>query len=702
MATTSTEASAAPRRDAPLARIARLDWRLLAAPVLVVLILMMLVVPLPTFALDVLFTFNITLSLIILLVTLYLTRPLDFSAFPTAILLTTLLRLSLNVAAARVILLNGQNGTGAAGQVIESFGQFVVGGNYAVGIIIFAILVVINFVVITKGAGRIAEVSARFTLDAMPGKQMAIDADLNAGLIDQDEARRRRADIAQEADFFGAMDGASKFVRGDAVAAILILFIDLIGGLVIGVLMHGLSLSQAAQNYTLLSIGDALVAQIPSLVISIAAGVVISNVSTGQDVGLQLTGQLFRHKRVLGIAASILGLIGLVPGMPHASFLLAASVLGGGLWLRNRREQRQAERQQAEPPPQVPAEQEEVSWAQIEPVDTLSLDVGYRLISLVDRGQGGELLARIRGVRRKFAQELGFLVAAVHIRDNLELRPGGYRMALKGVEIGSGEVFPDMLMAINPGQVNGNLQGQPTTDPAFGLPAVWIQPGQRDAALALGYTVVDPSTVIATHLHHLLQMHAAELLGREEVEGLLSHLSQRSPKLVEDLVPKLLSADRLRKVLQNLLAEGVPIRDMRSIAEVLAEHAPQVSDTDELTARVRQALGSFIVQTLSGPNRELAAAVLDGQLEQILLASLRADPAQPAVEPGLAQRLMDRARELMQQMEAQGHGAVLLTAAPLRTFLARLLARGAPRLRVLSYAEIPDQKQVRIVSTLGA
>ena len=705
MATSASPASAAnPGASTLTARLGRLDWRLLAAPLLVVLILMMLVVPLPTFVLDVLFTFNITLSLIILLVTLYLTRPLDFAAFPTAILLTTLLRLSLNVAAARVILLNGQNGTGAAGQVIESFGQFVVGGNYAVGIIIFAILVVINFVVITKGAGRIAEVSARFTLDAMPGKQMAIDADLNAGLIDQDEARKRRAEIAQEADFFGAMDGASKFVRGDAVAAILILFIDLLGGLVIGVLMHGLSLSQAAQNYTLLSIGDALVAQIPSLVISIAAGVVISNVSTGQDVGLQLVDQLFRHKRVLGIAASILGLVGLVPGMPHVSFLLAAAVLGGGLWLRSRREQVQAsqQQQQAQEAPAPSAEAEEVSWSQIEPVDTLSLDVGYRLIALVDRTQGGELLARIRGVRRKFAQELGFLVAAVHIRDNLELRPGGYRIALKGVEIGSGEVYPDMLMAINPGQVSGNLQGQPTTDPAFGLPAVWIQPGQRDAALAMGYTVVDPSTVVATHLHHLLQQHASELLGREEVEGLLSHLSQRSPKLVEDLVPKLISPDRLRKVLQNLLVEGVPIRDMRSIAEVLAEHAQQVSDPDELTARVRQALGPYIVQSLSGSASELAAAVLDGQLEQILLASLRADPAQAAVEPGLAQRLMDRARELMQRMEAQGSTPVLLTVAPLRQFLARLLARSAPRLRVLSYTEIPEHKQVRITSTLGA
>ncbi len=698
--TTSPGAAAATPRWRQL--LGGADWRVLAAPLLVVLILMMLVVPLPTFILDALFTFNIALALIILLVTLYLTRPLDFAAFPTALLLTTLLRLSLNVAAARVILLNGQNGTGAAGHVIESFGEFVVGGNYAVGIIVFAILVVINFVVITKGAGRIAEVSARFTLDAMPGKQMAIDADLNAGLIDQDEARRRRGEVAQEADFYGAMDGASKFVRGDAVAAILILFINLIGGLIIGVFMHGLSVGQAAQNYTLLSIGDALVAQIPSLVISMAAGIVISNVSTGQDVGRQLLGQLFTHQRVLAITAGILGLVGLVPGMPHLAFLGAAAVLGGVLRWQRRRQQEAAALALAEPPAAAPAESEEVGWEQVEPVDTLSLDVGYRLIPLVDRNQGGELLGRIRGVRKKFAQEMGFVVASVHIRDNLELRPGGYRIALKGVDIGSGELQPDMLLAINPGQVLGELQGAPAKDPAFGLPAVWVGKEQRDRAQALGYTVVDPSTVLATHLHHLLQTHAAELLGREEVEGLLAHLSKRSPKLVEDLVPKLISADRLRKVLQNLLGEGVPIRDMRTIAEVLAENAGQVSEADELTARVRLALGAYIVQGLSPAGQELPAAVLDGQLEQILLSSLRADPQQTALEPGLAQRLMDRSRDLMQRMESQGASAVLLVSAPLRQFLARLLARSAPRLRVLSYAEIPDQKQVKITATLGA
>ena len=685
---------------APVRMWQRLDWRNLATPLLVIMILMMLVVPLPTFVLDILFTFNITLALVILLVTLYLTKPLDFAAFPTALLLTTLLRLSLNVAAARIILMYGQNGHGAAGEVIESFGQFVVGGNYAVGIIIFAILVIINFVVITKGAGRIAEVSARFTLDAMPGKQMAIDADLNAGLIDQEEARRRRAEIGQEADFFGAMDGASKFVRGDAVAAILILLIDLIGGLIIGVWQHGLSVGEAAQNYTLLSIGDALVAQIPALVISIAAGIVISNVTSDQNLESQLKGQILANPRALGLAAAILGFLGLVPGMPHLPFLGAALLLAGVVRYRAKHAADQVPVPEAAAAPAP--ETEEVSWASVEPIDPLALEVGYRLIPLVDAGQQGELLARIRGVRRKFAQEMGFLVPAVHIRDNLELRPGGYRITVKGVEVGSGEIFPDLLMAINPGQVLGDLAGTPTTDPAFGLPAVWINRDSRDRAQTLGYTVVDAVTVVATHLHQILQNRAAELLGREEVEGLLAHLASRSPKLVEDLVPKLITVDRLRKVLQNLLAEGVPIRDMRSIAEVLAEHAGQVSDSDELTALVRAALGPYIVQAISPGSQELSVAVLDGQLENLLQNNLRAGGDKVPLEPGLAQHLMEKATAVMQSMESGGMQPVLLTAAPLRQFLAKLLARPAPRLRVLSYAEIPDQKQVRVIASLGA
>ncbi|MHB0887403.1 flagellar biosynthesis protein FlhA [Acidithiobacillus sp.] len=675
----------------------RLDWHTLAAPLLVIMVLVMLIIPLPTFMLDIFFTFNISIALVILLVSLYMVKPLEFAAFPTALLLTTLLRLSLNVAAARVILLHGQNGAGAAGQVIEAFGEFVVGGDYAVGIIVFAILVIINFVVVTKGAGRIAEVSARFTLDAMPGKQMAIDADLNAGIINQEEARRRRSEIAQEADFFGAMDGASKFVRGDAVAAILILFINLIGGLVIGIWQHGLSLSDAAHNYTLLSIGDALVAQIPALVISIAAGLVVSSVPTGQDLGRQLISQLFNRPDVLMIVAGIIGLLGLIPGMPHFSFLGAALVLAGIVWYWTRRRQPQEE----EPAPPPAPEVEEVTWNSVEPVDPLGLEVGYRLIPLVDKGQGGELLARIRGVRKKFAQEMGFLVPSVHVRDNLELRPTGYRITVKGVEIAAGEVFPDLLMAINPGNVLGTLPGTPTTDPAFGLPAVWINKDQREKALALAYTVVDPATVIATHLHQILQGHAAELLGREEVEGLLSHLATRSPKLVEDVIPKLLSADKLKKVLQNLLNEGVPIRDVRTIVEILAEHAPQSQDADELTAVVRGALGPFIVQSLFPGQAELPVAVLDGQLEQLLQESLRNSSGE-TLEPGLAQRVLERAGELMQQMEAGGMQPVLLAMAPMRAFLARFLARTAPRLRVLSYAEVPDNKRIRVVATLGA
>ena len=674
----------------------RVNWHTLAAPILVIMVLAMLIIPLPTFLLDIFFTFNITLGLIILLVSLYMARPLEFAAFPTALLLTTLLRLSLNVAAARIILLHGQNGPGAAGQVIESFGEFVVGGDYAVGIIVFAILVIINFMVITKGAGRIAEVSARFTLDAMPGKQMAIDADMNAGIIDQEEAHRRRSEIAQEADFFGSMDGASKFVRGDAVAAIMILFINLIGGLIIGIWQHGLSLGTAAHDYTLLSIGDALVAQIPALVISIAAGIVVTSVNTGQDLGKQLVSQIFQNRDVLVIVAVILAVLGLIPGMPHLPFLGASAVLGGIVWYRKRQ---QPKTEAAIPP--SPAESEEVTWASVEPLDPLGLEVGYRLIPLVDKGQGGELLARIRGVRKKFAQDFGFLVPAVHVRDNLELRPTAYRITVKGVEVAGGEIFPDLLLAIDPGNVLGKLEGTPTTDPSFGLPALWINNDQRDKAVALGYTVVDPATVIATHLHQILQSHGAELLGREEVEGILSHLASRSPKLVEDVIPKMLSPDKLKKVLQNLLNEGVPVRDMRTIVEILAEHAPQSQDVDDLTAAVRTALGPYIVQGLFPGQGELPVAVLDGQLEHLLQESLRNSNGE-ALEPGLAQRVLEKAGELMQQMEAGGMQPVLLAMGPMRAFLARFLARTAPRMRVLSYAEIPENKRIRVVATLGA
>ncbi|HEY9146117.1 MAG TPA: flagellar biosynthesis protein FlhA, partial [Thiobacillus sp.] len=512
--------------------------RALAAPLFIVLILAMLVLPLPPFALDMLFTFNIALSIMVLLVGLSTKKALDFAAFPTVLLLSTLLRLSLNVASTRVVLLHGHTGPDAAGKVIEAFGHFLVGGNYAVGIIVFVILVVINFIVITKGAGRIAEVSARFTLDAMPGKQMAIDADLNAGLIDENEARRRRAEIAQEADFYGSMDGASKFVRGDAIAGILILLINIIGGLVIGLMQHDMSLADAAQNYTLLAIGDGLVAQIPALVISIAAGIIVSRVSTEEDIAGQMLSNVFNKTQALYITAAILGMMGMIPGMPNLAFLLLAA---GMVWLAYKGSRKQEEApSEVETAPVAAVESQEASWEDVAPIDTLGLEVGYRLIPLVDSAADGELVRRIKGIRKKFAREIGFLPPAVHIRDNLEINPNSYRITLKGVEIGSGDVRTGMFLAIDPGSITATLPGVATRDPAFGLPAVWIESSMREQAQAMGYTVVDPGTVVATHLNHLVTQHAAELLGRQEAQALLDHLGKSAPKLVEDLVPKML------------------------------------------------------------------------------------------------------------------------------------------------------------------
>ncbi|MBL8477755.1 MAG: flagellar biosynthesis protein FlhA, partial [Sterolibacteriaceae bacterium] len=535
----------------------RLNLRQMLAPLLIVLILSMMVLPLPAFALDVFFTFNIAISIMVLLVAMYTMKPLDFAIFPTVLLVTTLLRLSLNVASTRVVLLHGHTGPDAAGKVIEAFGHFLVGGNYAVGIVVFIILTLINFIVITKGAGRIAEVSARFTLDAMPGKQMAIDADLNAGLIGEDEARKRRSNVALEADFYGSMDGASKFVRGDAVAGILILFINIIGGLIVGVLQHDMSAGDAAKVYTLLTIGDGLVAQIPALIISTAAGLVVTRVATEQDVGQQLVAQLFGNPMVLALTAGILGILGLIPGMPNLVFLLLASVLGYLAWRQFKSPIAAAKERSVEAAqPAAPvAESVEASWSDVVPVDMLGLEVGYRLIPLVDRGQAGELLKRIRGLRKKFAQEIGFLPAQVHIRDNLELRPNVYRLSLKGVPIGEGEAFPGQYLAINPGRVSGQLAGAATKDPAFGLPAIWIDASLREQAHVFGYTVVDASTVIATHLNHVILSHATELLGRQETQALLDHLATESPKLVEDLVPKQIALGALQRVLQNLLDE---------------------------------------------------------------------------------------------------------------------------------------------------
>ncbi|HEY9223972.1 MAG TPA: flagellar biosynthesis protein FlhA [Variovorax sp.] len=674
----------------------------LMGPILVMLILSMMVLPLPPFLLDLLFTFNIAVSIMVLLVSMYTMKALDFAAFPAVLLFSTLLRLSLNVASTRVVLLEGHTGPDAAGKVIEAFGHFLVGGNFAVGVMVFIILVLINFMVITKGAGRIAEVGARFALDAMPGKQMAIDADLNAGLIGEDVARKRRAEVAQEADFYGSMDGASKFVRGDAVAGLLIMIINIIGGLVVGMLQHGLDFKTASTTYTLLAIGDGLVAQIPALIISTAAGVIVSRVATDQDVGSQLTGQLFSNPNVMFLTAGIVGLLGMIPGMPNLAFLLIA---GGLVWMGRKGLQRKA----AVPTPeQVAAEQAavqsqnpdtaEATWDDVALVDPLGMEVGYRLIPLVDQSQKGELLGRIKSIRKKIAQDIGFLVPVVHIRDNLEIKPNSYIVSLKGVEIGRGEAFPNQWMAINPGQVSGTLAGTPTQDPAFGLPAVWIDGSLRQQAQILGYTVVDACTVMATHLNHLIQTHAADLLGRQEVQQLLDQISKTEPKLTEDLVPKALSLSTLHKVLQNLLEEDVSIRDMRTILDVMAEHAPTVKDATELTSLVRLALGRAIVQQLFPGDSEVQVIGLDGSLDGVLQQAMSSNSG---IEPGLADNLLRQAQAAIARQEQMGLAPVLVVQHGLRVLLARFLRRSLPQLKVLSHSEIPDTRNIKITATLG-
>ncbi|MCP3674655.1 MAG: flagellar biosynthesis protein FlhA [Gammaproteobacteria bacterium] len=679
----------------------------IGTPVLLVLILAMMTLPMPPFLLDILFSFNITLALIVILVTVYSTRPLDFAAFPTVLLLSTLLRLALNVGSTRVVLLNGHNGPGAAGSVIESFGAVVVGGNYAVGLVVFAILIIINFVVVTKGAGRISEVSARFTLDAMPGKQMAIDADLNAGLLTQEEAKERRLEISREADFYGSMDGASKFVRGDAVAGILILFINIVGGIAIGTAQHDLDFSSALEFYALLTIGDGLVAQVPALLLSTAAAIMVTRQNTSEDVGTQVVSQLFTDPKALVIAASILGFLGIIPGMPHIAFLSLASVSGGGAWFIMQRQEKlqlaQAQ-QQEEQVVSKPVENEvrELSWDDVQPVDPVGLEVGYRLIPLVDQAQDGTLMGRIKGVRKKLSQELGFLMPSVHIRDNLDLAPNAYRITLMGVSIGETEIHPERELAINPGQVFGEVQGIKGKDPAFGLEAVWIESNMKDQAQSLGYTVVDASTVVATHLSQILQEHAHELLGHEEVEQLLKILSQNAPKLVENLVPELLPLGVFVKVLQNLLQEQVPIRDLRTIAETLAEYGTRSQDPGVLTAAARIALSRMIVQNISSGTDEISVITLEPSLEQILLQSLQVggDDA-VGIEPGLAERLQKSLQDVAQRQEIRGQNPVLLTAPTLRSMLARFARFGVPNLHVLSYQEIPDSKQVKIVATVG-
>lgn len=687
--------------DALLNLFKKIDINTLAGPVLIILVLAMMVLPLPPVVLDIFFTFNIAVSIIVLMVGINTREPLEFSSFPSVLLITTLLRLSLNVASSRVILMDGHTGPGAAGAVIESFAHFLIGDNVAIGIVVFVILTIINFVVITKGAGRIAEVSARFTLDAMPGKQMAIDADLNAGLIGEEEARTRRSKITEEANFFGAMDGASKFVRGDAVAGIMIIVINIVGGLIIGILQHDLPLADAAHTYTLLTIGDGLVAQIPALIISTAAGMVVSRVGTEKGLSEQLLGQLFTNPSVMYLTAAVIGMLGLIPNMPHAAFLTFAAILAGtARWLEKRAIAKQGQPVEAAPPPVLPDQPlAEVSWKDVQPVDALGLEVGYRLIPLVDRDQDGELLRRIRGIRKKMAQELGFLVPPVHIRDNLEIRPNAYRILLKGVEIGQGEAYVGQFMAINPGQVSGDLPGTPTTDPAFGLPAIWVDAANREQAQTLGYTVVDSSTVVATHLSNLLQTYAAELLGREEVQALIDHQAKDAPKLIEDLVPKVVAIGTLQKVLQQLLTEGIHLRDFRTIIETLADHVGITQDIDELTSAVRTALSRAIVQQLFPGEQELPLMTLDPQLEGILMQAVQSKGG--GLEPGLAENLLANAAAQSEQVENQGYNPVLLTPPALRPLLARFLRRALPQLRVISHNEIPDSKSIRIIAVIG-
>ena len=671
----------------------------LSAPILVIAILALMVLPIPPWLLDTFFTLNIAIALMVMMVAAYMIKPLDFAAFPSVLLLTTLMRLSLNVASTRVVLMEGHTGPGAAGAVIEAFGHFLIGGNFAVGLIVFAILVVINFVVITKGAERIAEVSARFTLDAMPGKQMAVDADLNAGLIDEAEAKRRRAEVGEEANFFGSMDGASKFVRGDAVAGILILVINIIGGFIIGMAQHGLSAGDAANSYILLAVGDALVAQIPGLLISVASAMVISRVGKDGDTGKQIAAQMFASPRALGITAAILILLGLIPNMPHTVFLAMGSAFGYGAWMAHRKQQQKTAQAAGATQKQAAvaaAQQEnEATWDDLQPVDLLGLELGYRLIALVDKNRQGDLLTRIKGVRRKFAQEVGFLPPAVHVRDNLELKPSAYRITLRGVMVGEGEAFPGMYMAINPGGISTPLIGTPTTDPAFGLPAHWIDERQKEAAQMAGFTVVDSETVMATHLSHLMQVQASKLLSRTEVQQLVEHVAKLAPKLIEEVIPKMVSITSFQKVLQLLLEDSVHIRDIRTIIETLAEHAGSTQDPAELARRVRIALSPAIVQQIYGPTRELNVIAIEPGLERLLVQAL-ANPAAPSLDPGVADVLTQRAAEVANRQEEMGMPACLLVPDSIRNTIAKLVRRVAPRLQVLAHSEIPETHTIRI------
>jgi flagellar biosynthesis protein FlhA len=710
----------------------------IAIPFLLVAILGMLILPVPPFLLDFLFTFNIALALVVLLVCLYSLKPVEFAIFPTILLVATLLRLALNVASTRVVLLEGHEGGDAAGKVIEAFGEVVIGGNYAVGLVVFAILMIINFVVVTKGAGRVSEVSARFTLDAMPGKQMAIDADLNAGLIEQEEAKQRREEIATEADFYGSMDGASKFVRGDAVAGMLILAINMIGGLAIGMMQHDLEFSDAIEKYSLLTIGDGLVAQIPSLLLSTAAAIMVTRVNSAQGMSDQVSTQMFLSSKALYIAAGIMIIMGIVPGMPHFAFLGLGFVMLAIAWYGDKKRkqgesvdgvmpffskkggdksgsqsaqimhQSDNNKLEAQKNPHAETQHKELGWDDVLTVDIIGLEVGYRIIPLVDKSQGGALLGRIKGVRKKLSQELGFLMPSVHIRDNLDLMPNVYRITLMGVTIAEAEIHPERELAINPGQVFGKVDGIAGKDPAFGLDAIWIESSQKDYAQTLGYTVVDASTVVATHLNQVLQKHSSELIGHEEVQQWLDQLAKVSPKLSEELVPNTLSVSLLLKVLQNLLLEDVPIRDMRSIAEALVNVTTKSNDPSLLTELCRQGMRRMIIQNICGSESEIPVITLEGDLEQLLLKSVHQsqknggmDDMGMILEPRIVETLQRSLNESAQRQEMLGKPAILLVSGPLRPVLAKFVRFGIEQLKVLSYQEIPNNKQITIVATVG-
>jgi flagellar biosynthesis protein FlhA len=686
--------------------VSSVGWKGIGGPLAMLMLLAMIIIPMPAFALDMFFTFNITLSLVVVIVVIYTMKPLEFAAFPTVILITTLFRLALNVASTRIVLMEGHTGGDAAGKVIEAFGEFVIGGNFAVGLVVFSILIVINFIVVTKGAGRVAEVSARFTLDAMPGKQMAIDADLNTGFLTQEEAKQRREDLAKESDFYGSMDGASKFVRGDAVAGIVIMVINIVGGLLIGMLQHDLAFSEALERYVLLTVGDGLVAQIPALLLSVSAAIIVTKMKdANDDIGTQVGKQLLDNPKPLLISSGILFMMGVIPGMPNVPFLLLAVVaFAAAMFLIQKKQQEQLQTVPDVPVPESTetSEPKELSWDDVQPVDIIGLEVGYRLIPMVDKAQGGQLMNRIKGIRRKLSQELGFLVQSVHIRDNLDLSPNAYRITLNGVPMGDAEIHPERDLAINPGKVFGEIQGVKTRDPAFGLDAVWIDPSQRDNAQAQGYTVVDAGTVVATHLSEVIKHHAGELLGHEEVQQLLDSLANSYPKLVEDLVPKTLSLSQVLKVLQSLLSEGISIKDIRTIAETLADQAVINQDPANLLSAVRVALSRSIVQQLVGNIEEIPVVVLDANLEQLLQQSLQASGGEGfGFEPGLAEKLQQSLIETSKEQEMSGQETILLVAAGIRSWMSKFARHSAQGIHVLSYNEIPDNRKIKVVATIG-